>query len=93
MTIRPRLDQKMRIQEAIEAGLVHSAEEIIDAGLEHLSAGPSAGESPDKVRALAAAARIRESRKGVTLGGLTIRALIDEGRAVSRSALDTHRCD
>jgi hypothetical protein len=92
MTIRPRLDQKMRIQEAIEVGLVHSAEEIIDAGLEHLSAGPSAGESPDKVRALAAA-RIRESRKGVTLGGLTIRALIDEGRAVSRSALDTRWCD
>jgi hypothetical protein len=34
----------------------------------------------DKDRALAAAARIRELRKGVTLGGLTIRELIDEGR-------------
>ena len=34
----------------------------------------------DKERAQAAGARIRELRKGVTLGGLTIRELIDEGR-------------
>jgi len=34
----------------------------------------------DKERAQAAAARIRELRKGVTLGGMTIRQLIDEGR-------------
>ena len=31
-------------------------------------------------RSQAAVARIRELRKGVTLGGLTIRELIDEGR-------------
>ena len=34
----------------------------------------------DKERAQAAGARIRELRKGVTLGGLTIRELIEEGR-------------
>jgi hypothetical protein len=34
----------------------------------------------DKERAQAAAARIRELRKGLTLGGVTIRELIDEGR-------------
>jgi plasmid stability protein len=34
----------------------------------------------DKARALAAAARIRQLRKGVTLGGLSIRELINEGR-------------
>ncbi len=34
----------------------------------------------DKERARAAGERIRELRKGVTLGGLTIRKLIDEGR-------------
>jgi plasmid stability protein len=34
----------------------------------------------DKERARAAGARIRELRKGVTLGDLTIRELIDEGR-------------
>ena len=33
----------------------------------------------DKERARAAGQRIRELRKGVTLGGLTIRDLIDEG--------------
>lgn len=34
----------------------------------------------DKERARAAGARIRELRKGLTLGGPTIRQLIDEGR-------------
>jgi hypothetical protein len=34
----------------------------------------------DKERARAAGERIRELRTGVTLGGLTIRELIDEGR-------------
>ena len=34
----------------------------------------------NKERARAAGARIRELRKGVTLGGLTVRELIDEGR-------------
>ncbi len=34
----------------------------------------------DKQRAQAAAERIRELRQGVTLDGLTIRELIDEGR-------------
>ena len=34
----------------------------------------------DKERALAAGARIRELSKGLTLGSLTIRELIDEGR-------------
>ncbi len=38
------------------------------------------GQAFDKERARAAGARIRELRKGVTLGGLTIRKLIDEGR-------------
>ena len=36
MTIHPRPDQETKIQEAIQAGLIQSAEEIIDAGLEHL---------------------------------------------------------
>jgi len=34
----------------------------------------------DKRRSQAAGARIRELRKGIILGGLTIRELIDEGR-------------
>jgi hypothetical protein len=39
------------------------------------------GEAFDKERAQAAGTRIRELRKGVTLGVLTIRELIDEGRS------------
>ena len=35
---------------------------------------------PGKTRSRIAAQRIRELRKGVTLGGLTVRELIDEGR-------------
>lgn len=35
---------------------------------------------PGSEAALEAAARIRERRKGVTLGGISIRELIDEGR-------------
>jgi hypothetical protein len=34
----------------------------------------------DKERARAAGERIRKLRKGVSLGGLTIRELVDEGR-------------
>jgi len=33
-----------------------------------------------KVQAREAVARIRERRKGVTLGGISVRELIDEGR-------------
>jgi prevent-host-death family protein len=38
------------------------------------------GEMDVAAEARAAAARIRERRKGVTLGGISIRELIDEGR-------------
>lgn len=34
----------------------------------------------DRTKSQAAAARIRAMRKGVTLGGLSIRSLIDQGR-------------
>jgi plasmid stability protein len=40
----------------------------------------TSGRAFDKERAQVAGARIRELRKGVTLGGPTIRQLIDEGR-------------
>jgi prevent-host-death family protein len=37
-------------------------------------------ENFDREAALEAVARLRESRKGVTLGGISVRELIDEGR-------------
>jgi len=36
MTIHPRPDQEVKIQEALQSGLIKTAEDIIDAGLEHL---------------------------------------------------------
>jgi plasmid stability protein len=45
----------------------------------HIPSGMQAS-ALDKERARTAGERIRELRKGVTLGGLTIRELIDEGR-------------
>lgn len=38
------------------------------------------GENPDRAAARAAVARLLDRRKGVTLGGISIRDLIDEGR-------------
>ena len=54
------------------------AEDVILRALR--SFAPETGPVFDKQRALAAGARIRELSKGLTLGGLTIRELIDEGR-------------
>ena len=36
MTIHPRPDQEVKIQEAMQAGLIRSAEEVLDVGLENL---------------------------------------------------------
>jgi hypothetical protein len=36
VTIHPRPDQEIKIQEALQAGLIHTAEDVIDAGLERL---------------------------------------------------------
>jgi hypothetical protein len=36
VTIHPRPDQEVKIREALQAGLIKSAEDVIDAGLEHL---------------------------------------------------------
>ena len=58
----------------IEAHVASLIEEAVDL--------PNGANAPtlNKERAQAAGARIREIGKGVTLGGLTIRELIDEGR-------------
>jgi hypothetical protein len=48
--------------------------------LEEAAQIPADARASDKERAQSAGERIRELREGVTLGGLTIRELIDEGR-------------
>ena len=39
MTIHPRPDQEIKIQEALQSGLINTAEDLIDAGLERASSG------------------------------------------------------
>jgi hypothetical protein len=77
--LRPEIQAELARQaaahgRAIEAYAASLLEEAVQ-----LPSGAN-GAAFDKERAQAAAARIRELRRGVTLGGLTIRELIDEGR-------------
>jgi hypothetical protein len=66
------------IHQRLQSGAFVDAEDVIFRALQCFASEPE----PifDKHRALAAGARIRELNKGLTLGGLTIRELIDEGR-------------
>jgi hypothetical protein len=52
MTIHPRPEQEAQIQEAMRAGLIRSAEEVIDAGLEHLRERARSGEPPSDAKNL-----------------------------------------
>ena len=77
--IRPEVQAELGRQaaaqgRAIEAYVESLIEEAVDL--------PSEANPPvfNKEPAQAAGARIRELRKGLTLGGQTIRELIDEGR-------------
>lgn len=72
MTITLTPDQERAIQQAIDAGLVRSVDEFIETAIEAL---PHQGSEFDQERARAAAARIREIRKGVRLNlqGMSIR--------------------
>ena len=77
--IRPEVQAELARQAATRGtGLKAYAEGLLEEAA-HL---PPDGNRTvfDKERAKAAGARIRELRKGVTLAGLTIRELIDEGR-------------
>ena len=83
MNIHPRPDQELAIQDAIRAGLIRSEVDALDIGLESLRlklirfGGLSSKRTPQE-----AATHIRELRKGNFLpDGVTIRDLINEGRA------------
>jgi Arc/MetJ-type ribon-helix-helix transcriptional regulator len=78
MAIVLRPEQEMVIQQAIDAGMFASADEVLDSALEAIRNREDF--HPALTRSQVAGQRIRELRKGVTLGGLSIRELIDEGR-------------
>ena len=83
MTITVDLRPEVQAELARRAAAHGRAIEAYAAGLLEEAVSPPGDTNRlviDKERAQAAGARIRELRKGVTLGGLTIRELIDEGR-------------
>jgi hypothetical protein len=76
VTLSPHGEQLLKDQLARHAG--SSPEEILDRALEKLAEQPLPIAERKKTPA-EAVAHIRESRQGVTLGGLKIKNLIHEG--------------
>jgi Arc/MetJ-type ribon-helix-helix transcriptional regulator len=83
MTVELKPEQERRIEELMRSGRFHSLDELLDQALEKVSAGepsPDTTQEERKRRAGNAVVHIRELRKGLTLGGLRIKDLIEEGR-------------
>lgn len=74
VTLTPHGEELLKDQ--LARGLGRSPEEVVERALEKLAEQPSAGRKKTPAEAVA---HIRESRKGVTLGGLKIKDLIHEG--------------
>ncbi len=75
LTLSP--EHERMVNEELRAGRYRSAEEALEALREKEHSTLAHGEKRDPRHA---AARIRERRKGVTLGGLRIKDLVNEGR-------------
>ena len=75
MTITLRPEQERVIQQAIETGMYNPLDEVLDFALESIRIRePSRANS---TRSQIAGQRIRELRKGVTLGGVSIKELFE----------------
>jgi len=76
ITLTPEIERL--INEELQSGHYHSAEEVIQRALQALRIQEQV--APDKLtECQEAAARIRELRHGVTLGGLKLKDLIHAG--------------
>jgi len=64
----------------LRSGLYQSPEEVVTRALETLAAKKLHSVSTGTMSPAEAVADIRELRKGITLGGLRIKELINEGR-------------
>jgi hypothetical protein len=64
----------------LRSGLYRSPEEVVTRALETLAANEPDAVSTGKMSPAAAVADIRELRRGITLGGLRIKDLINDGR-------------
>jgi Arc/MetJ-type ribon-helix-helix transcriptional regulator len=83
MTVELKPEQERRIEELMRSGRFHSLDELLDKALEKVSTGEPSTDTTEegrKRRARNAVAHIRELRKGLSLGGLRIKDLIEEGR-------------
>ena len=85
MTIELNPEQERIIQEEIQNGHFRTADEVLDHALASLRdrehKPPSEAAEQERVRrAQSAAAHIRELSKGLSLEGLNIKDLIEEGR-------------
>jgi len=76
LTLDPHGEQL--VDACLRTGRYHSAEEVVARALESL-AEKEAPAAPRRRTPAEAIAHIRESRKGVTLGGLKVKDLIHEG--------------
>ena len=76
--IRPEVEAEIARQAALQGRATEAhAASLLEAAVQlPLDEKPA----PELARAQTAAARIRELREGLSLGGLTVRELIDEGR-------------
>ena len=80
MTITLRPEYEQMIAQAIEPGAYQTPGQVIERALEALRGQSDAAARPPVTRSQIAGRRIRELRKGVTLGGIPIKELIEEGR-------------
>jgi Arc/MetJ-type ribon-helix-helix transcriptional regulator len=78
MSIQLSPEQERVIYQAIETGKYQSVNEALDSALESIQQHQE--NFPALTRSQLAGQRIRELRKGVTLGGISIKELIEEGR-------------
>jgi len=81
MTIEVKPETELLVRQEIERGHIHSIDELIVAGVHAVRTRtlPLPGTPSTQGQCADAAARLRELRKGVTLGGLRIRDLAHEG--------------
>jgi Arc/MetJ-type ribon-helix-helix transcriptional regulator len=79
MTIQLTPEQERILREALREGRFGSVEDALAAALQSIASPPAAGHRRTPAEA---AARLRELRKGNFLPpGMTIRGLLDQGRA------------
>ncbi len=81
MTVTLNSEHEQLVNGELRTSHYRSAQEVIERALEALREKDQGALGRERSRdPKRAAARIRERRKGVTLGGLKIRDLVNEGR-------------